>query len=159
MEHSGISFIPLLTVVVLAFLVPLLLSRIRIVQIPVVVGEIIAGIAVGQSGLGLVEETAGLRLLSELGFAFLMFLSGLEMDFSSVLSGGESRENDTDRLGWFLSNPLVVGHVLFALTLIGSGLATFFLAGQGLVDDPWIMALILSTTSLGSWCRSSKNGG
>lgn len=149
MEHSEISFIPLLTVIVLAFLVPLLLSRVRIVQIPVVVGEIIAGMIVGQSGLGLVEESAGLRLLSELGFAFLMFLSGLEIDFSNVLSGGEGIGKDTDKVRRALSNPFVVGHVLFGLTLAGSGLAAFFLAGQGLVNDAWIMALILSTTSLG----------
>jgi trk system potassium uptake protein TrkA len=149
MEHSEISFIPLLMVIALAFLVPILLSRIRIVQIPVVVGEIIAGIIVGQSGLGLVEETAGLRLLSELGFAFLMFLSGLEIDFSNVPSDGEGRGGDTDRVRRTLSNPFVVGHVLFGLTVIGSGLAAFFLASQGLVNDAWIMALILSTTSLG----------
>jgi trk system potassium uptake protein TrkA len=149
LEHSEISFIPLLIVLALAFLVPLLLSRIRVVAIPVVVGEIIAGIIVGQSGLGLVEGTAGLRLLSELGFAFLMFLSGLEIDFSSVLSGGQGTGADTNRVRRSLSNPFVVGHVLFGLTLIGSGLTAFFLAGQGLVKDAWIMALILSTTSLG----------
>ncbi len=149
MEHSEVSFIPLLIVIVLAFVVPLLVSRIRVVAIPVVVGEIIAGIIVGQSGLGLVEETAGLRLLSELGFAFLMFLSGLEIDFSNVLSGGEGRGKDTHKVTRALSNPFVVGHVLFGLTVIGSGLAAFFLAGQGLVNDAWIMALILSTTSLG----------
>jgi len=147
-EHSEISFIPLLVVIVLAFVVPLLISRIRVVAIPVVVGEIIAGIIVGQSGLGLVEETAGLRLLSELGFAFLMFLSGLEIDFSNVL-GSEGRGGDTDKVKRALSNPFLVGHVLFGLTLAGSALAAFFLAGRGLVNDAWIMALILSTTSLG----------
>ncbi len=149
MEHSQISFVPLLTVILLAFLVPLLLSRIRRVQIPIVVGEIIAGIIVGQSGFGLVEETAGLRLLSELGFAFLMFLSGLEIDFSSVLGDDDGKGGETGKARRIASNPLVVGSVLFALTLLGSGLAAFLLAGQGLVNDAWIMALILSTTSLG----------
>lgn len=148
MEHSEISFVPLLIVIALAFMVPLLLSRIRVVSIPVVVGEIIAGIIVGQSGLGLVEETVGLRLLSELGFAFLMFLSGLEIDFSNVLEV-EGRAGETDKAKQVLSNPFVVGHILFSLTLAGSALAAFFLVGQGLVNDAWIMALILSTTSLG----------
>jgi Kef-type K+ transport system membrane component KefB/Trk K+ transport system NAD-binding subunit len=148
MEDSGISFVPLLTVIVLAFVVPLLLSRLRTVSIPIVVGEIIAGIIVGQSGLGLVEETAGLRLLSELGFAILMFLSGLEINLSQVLSAGEDRR-DGSTARKIIRNPFVIGHVLFGLTLIGSALATFFLVHQGLVNDVWIMALILSTTSLG----------
>ncbi len=43
------SFIPLLLVVVLAFLVPVLLARFR--RIPVVVGEILAGIIIGPSVL------------------------------------------------------------------------------------------------------------
>jgi trk system potassium uptake protein TrkA len=148
MAHSEISFIPLLMVIALAFLVPILLSRVRSARIPVVVGEIIAGIIVGQSGLGLVEETADLQFLSELGFAFLMFLSGLEIDFSNVLSG-KGRREDTDKVRRILSHPFVIGHILFGLTMIGSGLAALVLAGQGLVKDVWIMALILSTTSLG----------
>jgi Kef-type K+ transport system membrane component KefB/Trk K+ transport system NAD-binding subunit len=114
-----------------------------------VVGEIIAGIIVGQSGLGLVGETAGLRLLSELGFAFLMFLSGLEIDFSSVLRSRGGRAGDANGARQIVSNPFVVGSILFILTLTGSGLVSFLLAGQGLVNDLWIMALILSTTSLG----------
>jgi Kef-type K+ transport system membrane component KefB/Trk K+ transport system NAD-binding subunit len=149
MEATQISFVPLLTVILLAFLVPLLLSRIRRVQIPVVVGEILAGIVVGQSGVGLVEETAGLRLLSELGFAFLMFLSGLELDFSSVLRGGEARGGSAGRARRIIGNPFFVGSMLFALTLVGSGLAMVILSSQGLVEDVWILALILSTTSLG----------
>ena len=51
MEHTEISFTPLLIVTALAFLVPLLLSRLKGLAIPIVVGEIIAGIIVGQSGL------------------------------------------------------------------------------------------------------------
>ena len=45
------SFAPLLIVVMLAFLVPLLLSSVRgRLAIPIVVGEIIAGMLVGRSG-------------------------------------------------------------------------------------------------------------
>ena len=43
-------FIPLLLVVLLAFLVPIFLSRFR--RVPVVVGEILAGILIGPSVLG-----------------------------------------------------------------------------------------------------------
>ena len=50
MEESH-SFVPLLIVAVLAFFVPLILSRFRKLRVPVVVGEILAGIAIGDSGL------------------------------------------------------------------------------------------------------------
>ena len=71
MEHTEISFTPLLLVIGLAFLVPFVLSRTKQVGIPIVVGEIIAGIIVGKNGLDLVQEGTVLRILSELGFAYI----------------------------------------------------------------------------------------
>ena len=51
------SFAPLLIVVILAFLVPLLLSSVRgRLAIPIVVGEIVAGMIVGRSGFGWVSH-------------------------------------------------------------------------------------------------------
>jgi len=62
-------FLPLLLVVVLAFLVPLLLSSFR--RVPVVIGEILAGIIIGPSVLKLVNgQEPTLELLAEIGFAF-----------------------------------------------------------------------------------------
>ena len=145
--HGEISFIPLLVVVTLAFLVPLLLSRVRRLAVPVVVGEIIAGMVVGKSGLGLVQENFVLEVLSVLGFTYLMFLSGLEMDFTAVLA--HPSEAGTSRLQRALGNPLAIGGILFTLTIGGSAVAGLFLHSRGLIRDPWLMALILSTTSLG----------
>ena len=51
-EHTGTGFLPLLLVLVLAFLVPLLLARFK--RVPVVVGEIVAGVIIGHSGFNLV---------------------------------------------------------------------------------------------------------
>ncbi|MGD2205662.1 MAG: monovalent cation:proton antiporter family protein [Anaerolineae bacterium] len=140
------SFFPLLIVVVLAFAVPLILTRFRRLRLPVVVGEILAGILVGDSGLGLVEHNPMLEILALLGFAYLMFLSGLEVDFDAVLPRpGAWRGSWRDRI----SNPLGLGVLIFALTLalaVGAGLSLHSLDAA---DDPWIMALILATTSLG----------
>lgn len=147
MHGEEISFVPLLVVIGLAFLVPLLLSRVKRAVIPVVVGEIVAGMIVGQSGLKLVQENFVLEVLSVLGFAYLMFLSGLEIDFSSVL--GKVAAEDGVSLERLVNNPFAVGGAMFALTLVGSVVPAFYLQGQGLINDPWIMALILSTTSLG----------
>jgi len=125
MEHADISFVPLLIVIALAFLVPLFLSRFKGLTIPIVVGEIIVGIRVGQSGLDLVQEGPVLRILSILGFAYLMFLSGLEIDFSDVLS--DSPEEDSPPLRRVIANPFVIGGILFILALLGSTLASLFL--------------------------------
>jgi Kef-type K+ transport system membrane component KefB len=68
MSHS-VSFYPLLIVIVLAFLTPLLLGRLRRIRISVVVGEILAGIIFGKSGLNLIQPDPWLELLATLGFA------------------------------------------------------------------------------------------
>jgi hypothetical protein len=73
MEHPS-PFIPLLLITVLAFLVPILASRSRRVRFPIVVGEILAGMIIGQSGFDLVEPSPVLSFLAEFGFTFLMFL-------------------------------------------------------------------------------------
>jgi trk system potassium uptake protein TrkA len=145
MEESH-SFVPLLIVVALAFAVPLVLSRFRRLSIPVVVGEILVGILVGDSGLQLVEAGPMLEVLSLLGFAYLMFLSGLEVDFDAILPrGGLLQGTWKERL----SNPLALGILIFALTLVLGVLAGWGLRTLDAADDPWLMALILSTTSLG----------
>ncbi len=140
------SFVSLLIVLGLAFMVPLLLSRFRRLRIPIVVGEITAGIIVGRSGFGLVEQNDPvLALLAELGFVFLMFLSGMEIDFSRLRPVGAGPAGD-ERQRW---GPLSLGGINFALTLAMSLVLGFALAKTGLVDNAWMMALILSTTSLG----------
>ena len=79
-------FIPLLLITGLALIVPILANRLRRFFIPIVVGEIFAGIVIGHSGFNLVEPSATLTFLAEFGFAYLMFLSGLEVDFDLLLA-------------------------------------------------------------------------
>lgn len=146
MEETS-SFLPLLIVIFLAFLVPLLVSRIRRFRLPIVVGEILAGIVIGVSGFGLVTgHDPILELLSEFGFVFLFFLAGTEIDFSSFVrtapSGGESGERK--KLGIL---PLSV--ISFALTVALSFLAGLWLVSQGYVTNAWMMALIFAPSSLG----------
>jgi Kef-type K+ transport system membrane component KefB/Trk K+ transport system NAD-binding subunit len=145
MEES-LSFFPLLIVVFLAFIVPIALSRFKRVRLPIVVGEIIVGILVGRSGLGWVEHhDPVLDLLAEFGFVFLMFLSGMEIDFSSLgLSNPGKSGNNEARWG-----PIQLGGLSFGLTLTLSIFIGFGLVRLDLVQNPWMMALILSTTSLG----------
>lgn len=148
MEEATTSFAPLLLVVFLAFLVPLLLGRFKSIRLPIVVGEILAGILIGRSGLGWVNgEDPVLEILSEFGFVFLMFLSGMEIDFSSL---GNLPNSNTPRAsenkGW---GPIQIGGLSFLLTLALSVVIGFVLVQLGLARNLWMVALIMSTTSLG----------
>src|SRR3954463_10788899 len=89
--EQHVSVISLLIVVTMAFLTPILLHRFKLNFIPVVVAEIIMGLIIGKSGFDLVHQDVWLSTLSTLGFIFLMFLSGLEIDFTAF-SGSKKRE-------------------------------------------------------------------
>jgi Kef-type K+ transport system membrane component KefB len=140
------SFAPLLIVVMLAFVVPLLVSSVRgRLAIPIVVGEIVAGVVVGRSGLGwALPDDGALHLLKELGFVFLMFLSGMEIDFRALRGTDPQAQGEPPR--W---RPLHLAGLNFGITLVLAGLFAWGLKRIGATTDPWMMALILSTTALG----------
>ncbi|PTG02849.1 sodium:proton antiporter, partial [Staphylococcus chromogenes] len=77
------EFVSLVVVIIAALLTPILVNRLRISFLPVVVAEILMGIIIGNSFLNLVHRDNVLDILSTLGFIFLMFLSGLEIDFNA----------------------------------------------------------------------------
>ena len=88
-------FMPLLIVCGLAFIIPFVASRFPYFELPVIVLEILAGIVIGNSGFGIItlsEATLPQALMADqwldflamFGFAFLMFLSGLEIDFTLI---------------------------------------------------------------------------
>jgi Kef-type K+ transport system membrane component KefB len=134
-------FLPLLLVVLLAFLVPIVLARFR--RVPVVVGEILAGIVIGPSLLGIVGEDAILRFMADIGLAFLIFLAGMEIDLARLFPArnGPRRRDGPNVLGMALA--------LYALTVALAIPGGFLITGQGATGDPWLMAFVLSAVSLG----------
>lgn len=148
MVDTRLSFLPLLMVVlVLSFAVPVALAPLRRLDIPAVVGEIAAGMLVGDSGLGLVTEDFVLRVLLVFGVAYLMFLSGLKVDFSQLAPRRGLRASR--RWPRWRRNPFVLGGISFVATALCSLGVGFYLQRAGWVAQPWLMALMLSTTSLG----------
>ncbi len=140
-------FSSLLIIVFLAFIVPVILSRFKRLRLPIVVGEILAGVIIGRSGFQLIpSDEPILVFLADLGFVFLMFLSGMEIDFSSFSLSSRSNNNgpQSSRFG-----PASLAAISFALTLVCSFAISFGLVHFGLAQNVWMMALILSTTSLG----------
>ena len=138
------AFLSLLLITMLAMLVPPLSTRWQRLKIPIVVWEIVAGILIGKSGLNLVKPNPVLEFLAEFGFVFLMFISGLEVDITSLMW---PRLPDERRSFW--RGPLFLALMSFGLTLAGAFAIAFSLVKIGLVQQPFIMGLILSTTSLG----------
>ena len=136
--EQNLKFLPLLLVLLLAFVVPLLLARMR--WMPLVVGEIIVGMLIGPSFFNLIGRDLTLDFFAEIGLALLMFLSGLEIDFSLLAQAPPNARR---------YHPKMIAGLSFLFTLILAGAAGFFLVGFGIARDPLMIALILSTTSLG----------
>jgi Kef-type K+ transport system membrane component KefB len=76
----SVQFGGLLALAVAAFGAPLLARLIPGGVVPAVVVEVLAGIAIGPQGLDLVKPTGGVYVLYLLGFGFLLFLAGQEVE-------------------------------------------------------------------------------
>jgi Kef-type K+ transport system membrane component KefB len=126
----------------LAFGVPFLLGLAPGRLFPAVVAELALGAALGPSGAGILIVDLPLELLSILGLAFLLFLAGLEID-PELLRG---RLLFREVAGFALSLLLAVG-VVGAL-----GLA-------GLLEAPLLVAVALTSTSLGVVVPVLKDAG
>lgn len=144
--HEEFSFVSLLLITILAVTVPILSSRFKKLNIPIIVGEIIAGIIVGKSGFNLIETSIPLEFLTLFGFTYLMFISGLEVDFTTITNIGNTASTEKEHP---LKNPITLGIVVFVVTLIIAIAVAFGLKQMGLINEPFMIALILSTTSLG----------
>jgi Kef-type K+ transport system membrane component KefB len=138
----ALSFSGLVLVAGLAFLAPLLTELTRARWLPAVVIEIVAGILLGPSVLNWVRVDIPLQVLSLLGLAFLLFLSGLEVEFAQLR-------------GSLLT---VIGVSFLASFLLALAIG-FGLQAIGLIRSPLLVAIILVATSLGIVIPLLKDGG
>ncbi|SET70830.1 monovalent cation:H+ antiporter-2, CPA2 family [Salinibacillus kushneri] len=140
--HTSVT--SLIIVLIAAFITPIILKRLRLNIIPVVVAEIIVGLIIGKSGFDIVEPDPWITILSTLGFIFLMFLSGVEIDFSVFKNNKKKQKNGKKQ-----PNSFFVASIVFGLILLVSYLISFGLDMMGLVDNVFFMTLVISTISLG----------
>ena len=136
------AFDNLLIVVAVAFVAPLLLGFFPSVKLPSVVLEIIAGIVIGPSVLGIVEIDDAISVVALLGLAFLLFLAGLEIDFSKLR-------------GQVLRLTLMGFAISFGIALV----LALGLKAAGLIETPLLIAIILCATSLGVLIPVLKDAG
>jgi CPA2 family monovalent cation:H+ antiporter-2 len=114
--------------------------------VPIAAAEIIAGMIFGRSGFDLIHESAWIDFLSLFGFAMLMFLSGLEVDFHRV---ADAARWDRWRPRSLPSNPVASGLILLAGTLGLAILVSWALFRDEPFSTVLFFALVLSTTSVG----------
>jgi Kef-type K+ transport system membrane component KefB/Trk K+ transport system NAD-binding subunit len=141
-------FSPLLLITVLAFFVPILTSSFKMFLVPAMVGEILCGMLVGKSGLNLIQEGPWLNFLYHFGFAYLMFLSGLEIDVERMRPRAKPAAHRWS-LRYCFGEPLYQSLAVFFLRLLIATAMSWALWRAGLVREIWLMALVLSTTSVG----------
>ncbi len=128
-------------VAAVAFCVPLVLRLLRI-RVPEVVVDILVGIVIGPQVLAWARVDEPVRVLSLIGLAFLLLLSGLEIDF--------------DRLRGRVLRLTVAAFALSFAIAIGAG---WLLGATGVVHSPLLIAVILSATSLGIILPILKDAG
>jgi Kef-type K+ transport system membrane component KefB len=129
---TEVHYTNLLIVVAVGVLAPLALGFFPRVRLPAIVLEIVLGIVIGPSGLGWVQPDAPVSILALVGLAFLLFLSGLEIDVRQL----HRRILKLTALGFAASFVVAI--------IVGIGLH----AG-GFVKSPLFVAIVLVATSLG----------
>jgi Kef-type K+ transport system membrane component KefB len=139
---TDLSFDNLLLACLIGAVVPMALGFVPRLLLPSVVVEIAAGVILGPAVLNVIHVDTPVAVLSWLGLAFLLFLAGLEIDTRSL--GGSMLR----RAGYG-----------YLLTL---ALATPFavvLAAVGWIDEPVLLVITLSATSLGLVVPVLKDAG
>ncbi len=121
-------------VLFIILLVPVTLKK---SGIPVIVGLIFAGIIIGPFGFNLIEKNDTIRLFSEVGLLYIMFLAGLEIEFSEV------RKNSLQAISFGLltfmlpfAGGFAAAHYLFDFEIIASTLIGIMLASNTLIALP-----------------------
>ena len=117
-----------LIIILLAITIAPVISRYT--HIPVIVIELVMGIIIGKSLLDIIPSNALFDFFSSFGLIFLMFLAGLEMDFSKIR---RSITKTTVIALFSLAVPFLSGY--FIAPLVGI--------------HPLILGSVICTTSLG----------
>lgn len=146
--EASINFLPMLLIMTLAFVIPFLSYRLTGGLLPAVVGEVVIGIIVGEPLLGWIGHTEWLDFLALFGFAYLMFLSGLEINLN-ILARRPGRQ-------WYLPR-VALRHPLISSVLITALVSAIGYAGLRLLEQTDlvsasqipILLFILIATSLG----------
>lgn len=115
-------FTVLLLIVLLA---PILLRRINV---PSIIGLIVAGVIIGPHGLNLIgSANAGVEMFSSIGLLYIMFIVGLELDLNEFAKN----KNKSLAFGFFtFIIPLLIGYPVCYFGLGYNANASFLIASM-----------------------------
>jgi len=139
-----INLLPLLIITLLAFVIPLLTSHSRWLIVPIAVAEIIGGIIIGKSGFNLIQSNPWLDFLYLFGFALLMFIMGLEIDLSQLLTTKWHQQTKDH----FLFGPIAMAIIISLITFAMSFAAAHGLSRLGFNENIFLLSFILCATSI-----------
>lgn len=123
-----------------ALATPLIMARFRITRIPGTVAEIIMGIIIGKTGFDIIQPSDTLTYLANLGVIMLIFLGGMEIDFSLF-----EKKNDSDGK----KSPLGLAFGSFMSVLAMSIVLSLILYYTGLFNNIILSTILVSTIALG----------
>ncbi len=106
--------------IILGFSIPVIYIFNKI-KLPSIIGFLITGVIIGPFGLKLIDDTAGIQFMAEIGVAFLLFTIGIEIQLSRFLKN--------------LSEILLTGGLQILCTFlvgVGVGLAMQLTASQSI---------------------------
>lgn len=143
--------VSLLIMLFAALITPMLMARFKITFLPTAVVEIILGIVLGPSLLGLVHTTEILKQLSDIGVIILLFLSGMEIDFDLFKKpqGTPSplaQKNAVQNSKW---SPVILSCLAYSTIIVISLVLAGLFKWANLFSDFWLAAILFATISLG----------
>jgi len=129
-------------ILMIILLSPILLGRLNI---PGIIGLIIAGIIIGPKGFYIIENNSAIDLFSTIGLLYIMFIAGLELDLNEF----KANRNRSLAFGFFtFAIPLVIGypvcHYFLGYDVNASLLTASMFATHTLVAYPIVSKLGVS---------------
>jgi Kef-type K+ transport system membrane component KefB len=149
-----------LSILILAGILGPLLAAPRKVIVPVVVGELVAGIALGKTGAGLIKANdPTIAFLGNVGFAMLMVVAGMHVPLRNKALLGMLRKGLLATLitaalgaagGFAIAHGLSLGHPAVWAILLATGSAAIVLPAVeegGLAADAALLAMAWATVA------------
>jgi len=135
-------FLQLLIILLTARLFAELATRLRS---PPVIGELLAGVVLGPSLLGLIQPIEAIRLMAGVGIILLLFQVGLETDIRRLINTG-AKSVVVAMSGFFL--PLILGFLCAFHIFNLSVLESLFIGGTLTATSIGITVRVLNNLSL-----------
>ena len=149
-----------LTLIILAGLVGPLLAASPRLSVPVVVGELLAGVALGRTGAGLVRaDNTTIAFLGNIGFAVLMMMAGMHVPLRNRALLSDLRRGAIALLaavalglggGLLIARGLGFGHPTIWAVLLSTGSAAIVLPAiedAGIDADRAVLAMAWATVA------------